>query len=60
MRLPGPPNMQPGRTRVVEYVLVILTIAIIVVLATWFLGNEIAAGAHRPVEAYAMTAGHFR
>lgn len=57
MRLPGLPNVRERRARFVEYTLVVLTIMIIVVLATWFIGNEIAAGADLPAAPYAMAVG---
>jgi hypothetical protein len=44
MRMPGLPDSQQRRGRAVEYALVILTVAVIVALATWFLGQEIATG----------------
>lgn len=56
-RLSGLSPTRQRHARFVEYTLVILTITIIVVLATWFLGHEIAAGVDRPAAPYAMVAG---
>lgn len=42
--MPGTPDLQSRRGRTLEYALVILTIATVVVLAGWFIGSEIAAG----------------
>jgi hypothetical protein len=43
MRIPGLPDSQQRRGRVLEYAIVILTVTVIIALATWFLGQEIAA-----------------
>ncbi len=43
MRMPGLPDSGHRRGRVLEYALVILTVALIIGFATWFLGQEIAA-----------------
>ena len=43
MRMQGPPAT-PRRGRALEYALVIFTVAVIVALATWFVGREMAIG----------------
>lgn len=49
MRVPEPPDSeQQRRGRAFEYALVILTVAVIIALATWFLSQEITTGFHSP------------
>ncbi|HEX6233013.1 MAG TPA: hypothetical protein VFZ63_07805 [Jiangellaceae bacterium] len=48
MRTPGPPDPRPRRARMFEYALVILTVAAVVALATWFLTHEITEGLGGP------------
>jgi hypothetical protein len=48
MRTPGLPDFGRRRGRAFEYALVILTVAVIVALATWFLGQEITADVQVP------------
>lgn len=45
----GLPQQGERRPKALEYMLVILTVTIIVILATWFLGHEIASGLGAPL-----------
>lgn len=46
--MPGPPDSGHRRGRGLEYALVFLTVVLIIALATWFLGQEIAADVQAP------------
>jgi len=57
MQLPGLRNVPRRGGKLVEYALVILTVTIIIVLATWILGTEIAAGLAQTVNRPVAPAG---